>query len=534
MVADVLRDLAEDVRSLLAAGATAAAGHPGLRGHAAALRRLAASAPALAPLAQAAGRAADGAEPSQALLELLARLRPARAALAGSGAAGDLHPIPASGPWRSPGTADALHAAAAGLKQKGQRGYDALAPLAGAAGAGDLRLLAAVTAALDNPYGPTADLVAQRLLPAFGPALAPELRAGLGLRGKAGEGRRLVALAHVDRRAGRELCRAALREGSPAVRAVALRGLAVAAPEEAEREAVAALAGGGPAPLKRAALDLFRERRATSADVVPALIRVLKDAGHDFSCRAREALARQGPAAVLALAEVLRGPSARNRRGAIWVLGEIGPEAGGATEALVAALRDQPTDYSIPDCEDPRAALARIGPPARAAVPALREEFERGGAARFRPAEALVMITGDVKRYLPVLVEGLSWPHMLVRWGAAQALGRLGPAAKPAVPALVRALEDRPGNVCHHAAVALGRIGHKAEEVVPLLIDLAGSEKDYWRHAAVEALGLFGPKARAALPVLQAAARDRSRYVRQAVGPALAAVEGAEEAGGGR
>jgi hypothetical protein len=249
MALAVLDELAADLRRLLAAGAVTATGDAGLRRRANALRRQAVSVPALAALAEEARLVSDGAEPSVALLELLARLRQVRAALAGSGAAGDLHLVPPSGPWRTRGTADALYAAAAGLTQKGQKGYEALVPLADGPGAGDLRLLAPLLEALGNPYAPTGDLVAQRLLPAFGPALASELRAGLNLRGKAADGRRLLALAHLDKRAGRELCRAALREGAPAVRAAALRGLAVAAPEEADREAVAALAGNAPAPV---------------------------------------------------------------------------------------------------------------------------------------------------------------------------------------------------------------------------------------------------------------------------------------------
>src|SRR5438067_1215724 len=117
--------------------------------------------------------------------------------------------------------------------------------------AADLRRLLAAGAAAAADTGLRRRANAPRPQAASVPALAPELRAGLDLRGKAADGRRLLALAHLDRRAGRELCRAALREGTPVVRAAALRGLALAAPGEAEREAVAALSGPAPVPLKR-------------------------------------------------------------------------------------------------------------------------------------------------------------------------------------------------------------------------------------------------------------------------------------------
>jgi HEAT repeat protein len=536
MLADLLTALAEDVRRLLRAGAAAAAGDEGLRRRLEALRPLAGRVPALAVLARSVQDVAEAAEPAAALLELQARVRPARAALAESGVAGDLAPVPPSGPWRTPAAAAVLYAAAAALRQRGAKGHNALAALADSGGAGDLRLREPLLAALVNPYGATADLVAQRLLPPFGPALAPELRAGLNLPGKAADGRRLLALAQLDKRGGRELCRTALREGAPVVRAAALRGLAVAAPEEAEREAVAALSGPAPGSLKGAALDLLRERATAVEGAVPALVRLALLGDYRWEWRARQALARQGRAAVPALVKALQDPSPERRRDAIWVLMDIGPEAGEATEALVAALRDEAKLYSyrIGDCA--RAALARIGPPARAAVPALREELERGDAElRFHAAEALVKITGEVKRYLPALIEGLSSPDIGIRRDAAEALGQIGPAAKAAVPALIRVLKDRPGNVCHFAAVALGRIGHNAEEVVPFLIDLVGSDRYYYRRDAVEALGLFGPKARAALPILQEVAKERSRYMQEVVGPALAAIQGtAKEAGGGQ
>ncbi len=536
MVADVLRELAEDVRSLLAGGAAAAAARPGLRRHALALRRLAAAAPALAPLAQAARRATEGAGTSAAVLELLARLRQARSALAGSEAAGDLRPLAPSGPWRTPAAAAPVYAVVEGLGHSAQRGYEALTALGEARGGGDLRLVGPLLAVLRNPYSALADFIAWDVLPAFGRALGPELRDAYDPRGGAVDGRRLLAVAHIDPRLGRGLCREALRQGSPAVRAAALRGLAVVAHAEAERGAVAALAGKAPAPLRRVALGLLEERATAAEGAAAALVRVLLQEDCRWHWPARQALVRQGRAAVPALVEALRGPDPEHRRHAIWVLRDIGPRAAGATPALVEALRDDAPVYgsSIPDCA--RDALRRIGPAARAAVPALKRDLRAADAhTRFTAAKALVRITGRTGPYLPFILELLAAPDWEVRREAFLCLEEIGPAAGAAVPRLLQILRDPADELQHFAASALAHIGRSEDEVLPLLTAMVGASAWHLRLTAIHALGLFGPKARAAVPVLQEAAKERSRPVREAVRRALEAIQGtAEEAARGR
>jgi HEAT repeat protein len=535
MVLPVLDELAGDLRRVLAAGAVTAAADAGLARRAKALRRHAVSVPALAALAQAARRATEAKEPTAALLELLARVRQARAALADSGGAGDLHLIPPSGPWRTPAAADTVYAAVDGLARNAQRGYAALTALPDTQGDGDLRLLGPVLRVMHDPYSALADFIAVRVLPAFGRALAPELRGAYDPRGGAADRRRLLALAHVDPRVGLGLCREALRQGAPAVRAVALRGLAVVAPEEAEREAVAALAGKAPAQLKRAAVDQLRERTATTVEAAPALVRVLHGS-YDLNWRAQEALTRLGKAAVPALLGALRDPDPDHRRSAIWVLRDIGPEAHDAAPALVEALRDEGCVYgmSIPDCA--RGALGRIGPAARAAVPALTRDLRGPDAhTRFTAAVALVRITGRTDPYLPFVLELLAASDWRVRREAFVFLEEIGPAAAAAVPRLVQILKDPADPLRHFAASALGHVGRNADEVVPVLVAMVGESAWHLRLTAIHALGLFGPKACAALPVLQEAAKERSRPVQEGARRALLAVQGPQkEAGGGR
>jgi hypothetical protein len=65
-----------------------------------------------------------------------------------------------------------------------------------------------------------------------------------------------------------------------------------------------------------------------------------------------------------------------------------------------------------------------------------------------------------------------------VRAGAAQAIGRFGPAAADAVPGLTAALRDREANVRMQAAYALAEVGPGAEAALPQLRDLTARERD--------------------------------------------------------
>jgi HEAT repeat protein len=97
-------------------------------------------------------------------------------------------------------------------------------------------------------------------------------------------------------------------------------------------------------------------------------------------------------------------------------------------------------------------ALARIGPPAKAALPALRTALrDKNGEMRARAAIALWRIDGNSKEAMPVFVATLKRrkgdrPDDSNAWAARQvvrALGEMGPRAKKAVPALLPLLKDK-------------------------------------------------------------------------------------------
>jgi HEAT repeat protein len=100
------------------------------------------------------------------------------------------------------------------------------------------------------------------------------------------------------------------------------------------------------------------------------------------------------------------------------------------------------------------------------------------------------------KEAVDELIEQLGSEKASQRWGAAEALGRLGD--RKAVPALVEGLRDPHAFVRWSAAQALGQIG--GETAIPMLLPLLQEKDPLVRRSAVDALGyLDNPTARKSL-----------------------------------
>jgi HEAT repeat protein len=82
---------------------------------------------------------------------------------------------------------------------------------------------------------------------------------------------------------------------------------------------------------------------------------------------------------------------------------------------------------------------------------------------------------------------------------AADALGRIGPAA---IPALIGALGSPDASVRLKAIDVLGRMGSDAKDAVPQLLKLLDDPDETVRKAATRTLGRIGPEAQAAVPAL--------------------------------
>jgi HEAT repeat protein len=120
--------------------------------------------------------------------------------------------------------------------------------------------------------------------------------------------------------------------------------------------------------------------------------------------------------------------------------------------------------------------LGRIGPEARAAVPALIESLTDDAvvdpAAGYSIRDDRDFVGGTVAAY------------------TATALAQIGPGA---VPGLIEALRSKNANVRRIAAKVLGKIGPAARQAVPWLRPLLKDEQGGVREAAAQALKQIDP-----------------------------------------
>ncbi|MBI1915269.1 MAG: sigma-70 family RNA polymerase sigma factor [Planctomycetes bacterium] len=261
---------------------------------------------------------------------------------------------------------------------------------------------------------------------------------------------------------------------------------------------------------------------------VPALIGTLKTEDRVLRARVSRILGELGPQAheaVEALTACLRDRVGYVRSEAATALGRIGPRAKGAVAALCEALQDPDEGVRRVAAE----ALGRIGPDAVVAVRALLTTSNDRHA--LVPETACDAIGRIGPTSVPVLTKALKDQLAHVRLGAARALGQFGPGARVAVGSLVVALKDPAAHVRAAAAEALGRIGPEARTALPALIEAVGDKYRGARREALFALGRIEPTGKGVFPVLLAALRDEETGVRHAATVTLGRVgSGAREA----
>jgi HEAT repeat protein len=438
-----------------------AAGRERLRRLAPALRRLAAQAPAVRPLADAAARAlaAPGVGP---LLDLGLLLRQARAALAGAGAGGEISPVGPSGPWATATPAGEAYALAGALTAPDRTSRELLAGAAGRGRLRDLRLVDPLLGAVDAEAPGDIDFgyrAATELFPAFGPALVPEVRRRIDphcdWRSSHRHGWRLGAVCRIDRAAGAAACRALLAEGSPEMQKWALYCLPDVLPAaEAARIARERLTHAKEASVRIGALYAVEVLGPAARDAVPALVRCLEDANEQVRWFASNALRKVGAAAAPALVEALKDP--RVAPAACMALSTMGAGAAPAVPAVVELLQDEGSPVFL----DALRAL-HMGPAARAAAPAVLRVLRSKDASH--RAEAVRVLGAICARGQPVweaLRAALADRSAGVRGAAVEALVRLGGAAE-AVPELTRLRKDKVGYVRRAAASALEALARR-------------------------------------------------------------------------
>jgi HEAT repeat protein len=240
-----------------------------------------------------------------------------------------------------------------------------------------------------------------------------------------------------------------LASGSPAVREGVIAGLSDLAPQ----------------------LDEDEKKKLAAT-----FTRLLTDADPGVGQAAGAALIRLGGVCVETLRGKLADPAVRTN--IMEVLAGLGPAAKPALDDLIKELGDADAEHA----SEAAVAIAAIGPDAAAAVPALRR------------------LVADTKA-----APGL-------RYSAAYALGRIGPAAKETLADL-RGLADTEDELMATVAVwAALKVAPEEtslfERAIPLLRRALRAERHAVRLEAAVALGDIGPAAGSAIPLLELVAED--------------------------
>lgn len=226
--------------------------------------------------------------------------------------------------------------------------------------------------------------------------------------------------------------------------------------------------------------------------MAPIWEKAFEDADETVVLNALDALAQMGAPAVPRLIEALKYENIRVH--IVYILGQIGPDAAPATEALAKLINDEDEHVA----NEAVLALADIGPGAKAAVPALLKAIDGGENTN---AAAI-----------------------------AYALGKIGPGAAEAVPVLSKLLKSSDNSLALASAWALANIQPASAEVaksaLPLLTAGLTDDVPLVRQGAAEALGVLGPAAKDALPALQKATSDADQSVGKAATEAIKQIRG--------
>lgn len=144
---------------------------------------------------------------------------------------------------------------------------------------------------------------------------------------------------------------------------------------------------------------------------------------------------------------------------------------------------------------------------------------------RWEAANALGKIGPATKEVVTSLIETLQDEDEYVRFYAACALGNIGPAATEAVPALIKLVQDESQLVRVGGDLVLKKLGPAVKEVIPALIkELKGEDMNIRWHAAL-ALSYIGNAATEAVPALIEALQDEDENVRNMAKSALLKID---------
>jgi HEAT repeat protein len=223
---------------------------------------------------------------------------------------------------------------------------------------------------------------------------------------------------------------------------------------------------------------------------LPIWEKALQDADAETAQHALDALAALGAPAVPRLIDALKHEKIRAQ--VVYILGQIGPPAAPAADALAKLIADKNPRVTA----EAAMAIAKIGPGANSAVPALVAKLQQGDDGN---AHALVY-----------------------------ALGKIGPDAAAADAVLLGVLKSPDKALAVAAGWALTQIhpaaAETAAQTVPVLEAGLSAPLPQTRRVALETLSGLGPLAKSAGEAVRKAVSDEDPGVRNAAAQALKSI----------
>ncbi|MFI5380514.1 MAG: HEAT repeat domain-containing protein [Tepidisphaerales bacterium] len=237
-------------------------------------------------------------------------------------------------------------------------------------------------------------------------------------------------------------------------------------------------------------------------DEIPALIEKLKSP--DPTVRAEAAddllgLDGKAEAAGSALAQLLDDQSALVRMSAAAALLQITPSHARAVEVLACGLDS--SDVAVRRHAARAAGLAGAGAaPLAGRLTVLLADSD--GLVRFAALQAVATLGPDAAVARDAVVKLLDDPQMVS--DAADALGRMGPAARPALKRLAELFKAEPIALRWAAVRAMSQIGGAdAAPAVDFMIGQLKNPSEVDGYNMMVYIGLLGPVAKPALPALE-------------------------------
>lgn len=236
---------------------------------------------------------------------------------------------------------------------------------------------------------------------------------------------------------------------------------------------------------RSAAVRGLAELKTGRGRTIPTLVAALKDPEPEVMANSLGGLVALGSAAVPELSKALADQHLQIP--AAVALARIGPAAKGALPALMSALKSDNPEFH----REAHFALAALGPEAAAAVPSLIKCLEGDDPeAKYSAAYALGKVGPAAKSAITVLKANVRSDDEFLRLSSVWALLAIVPQdkelAEMAVPLLTDALDDERPLVRREAATALGDLGARAKQAAPALQKSISVEPDPIVKTALE------------------------------------------------